>query len=57
MPNTEILFGAQKGLFQGPNKKNGQLMPQRLKLPDGFQGRVFKGKIWGPGYVTFFLLV
>ena len=24
-------------------------MCRRPRLPDGFQGRVFKGKIWGEG--------
>ena len=29
----------------GPSKENGQLMLKRPKVPDGFQGRVFKGKV------------
>ena len=29
----------------GPSKENGQFMLKRCKFPDGFQGRVFKGKV------------
>ena len=28
-----------------PSKKNGQLMLKSSELPNGFQGRVFKGKV------------
>ena len=51
-------FGAVKGLLQGPSKENGLLVLKRPKLPDGFQGGVFKGKIGcgvggSAGFVTF----
>ena len=43
---TKVLeFGAEKGLLWGPSKEDRQLKLKRPKLPDGFQGRVFKGKI------------
>lgn len=42
-------FGAQKCLLQGPSKENGQLTLKTPKLPDGFQGRVFTGKICEEG--------
>ena len=29
----------------GPSKENEQLMLKRPELPEGFQGRVFKGKV------------
>ena len=29
----------------GPTKEKGQLLNKRPELPDGFQGRVFKGKV------------
>ena len=29
----------------GPSKENGQLMLRRPKLPNGFQGRVFKDSV------------
>ena len=32
-----------------PIKENGQLMLKRPRLPDGFQGRTFKGNICGEG--------
>ena len=43
------VFGAEKGLLQGPTKENGQLMLKNAKLSDGFWGRVFIGRIWGKG--------
>ena len=48
-------FGAEKDLLQG-SSKNGQLLLKKPKIPDGFQGRVFIGNIWGrktAGCVTF----
>ena len=32
-----------------PSKEQGQLMLKRPKLSNGFEGRVFKGNIWGEG--------
>ena len=50
-------FRAEKGL-QWPNKEKGWLILKRPELPDGFQGRVFKGNIWGEGRrVCDFLLI
>ena len=47
---TKMLeFETEKGLLQGLCKVNGQLVLKRPKFPDGFQGRVFIGKIWGEG--------
>ena len=47
---TETLeFGAEKGLLQGPSKENEWLVLKNNKLPDGFERRVFIGKIWGEG--------
>ena len=34
-----------KGLLQRPSKKKGQLMLKKAKLPYGFGGKVFIGKI------------
>ena len=42
-------FEAEKGLLQGPCKKNRQLMLKKPKLLDGFRGRVLIGKICGEG--------
>ena len=51
-------FGAEKDVLQGPSKENGWLMLKRPELPDGFQGRVFMGKIWSEGSrVCDFLLI
>ena len=42
----------------GPSKENGRLVLKRPKLPDSFQGGVFKGNIWGEGCrVCDFLLI
>ena len=47
-----------KVYFRVSSKKNRWLMLKRPKLKDGFQERVFKGKIWDEGYrVCDFLLV
>lgn len=47
-------FGAEKGLCEAPSKNN----PSPPELPNDFQGRVFKGKIWGEGYgMSGFLLI
>ena len=37
-------FRAEKGLIQGPSKNRG-LGLKKTKIPSGFQGRVFKGKL------------
>ena len=37
-------FGAKKGLLHGPSKENRWLVLKRPKFPDGFQGKLFKGK-------------
>ena len=42
----------------GPSKEYGWPILKRPKLPDGFQGRVFKGNIWGKGCGVYdFLLI
>ena len=33
----------------GSSKENGQLILQRPELPDDFQERIFKDRIWGEG--------
>ena len=45
--------------FRFPSEENGQFMLKRPKYPDGFQGRVFKGSIYGAGCSsgTFFWLI
>lgn len=53
-------FGARERLTAEPSKENGWLMFKNLKLPDGFWGEFFLGKIWSEGFrqnlecVTFF---
>ena len=52
-----------KASNMGPSKKNGQLMLKRPKVPNGFQGSVFKDSVKGEGWrvpdqlMDFFLLV
>ena len=51
-------FGAVKDLLQGQARRMGDSCSKTPKLPDGFQGEVFIGKIWGEGYrVCDFLLI
>ena len=49
-------FGAEEYLLWRWSKKNRWLVLKRPEFPNGFQGRVFKGKIWGraAGYMTSF---
>jgi len=53
------MFGAEKGLLQGPHKEN--QAPCDSKKPElsySFQGMVFNSKIWGEGCrVCDFLLI
>ena len=48
-----LMLGCDKGNysvnFRLPSKEYGQLMPERPKCPDGFQGRIFKGNIYSVG--------
>ena len=49
-------FGAEKDLCRA---KQGEWVAhaEKPQLPDGFWGKVFIGKIWGAGCVTFFCSV
>lgn len=52
-----LVFGSEKGLLKEPNKKR-WLVLKRPELPEGFQGDIFIGNIWGEGCrVCDFLLI
>lgn len=40
----EVKYSLLSGTHVGPSKVNGQLLLKRPELPDGFQGRAFKGR-------------
>ena len=42
-------FWRREWFFAEPNKENGWIMFKYPKLPDGFERKVFIGKIWGEG--------
>ena len=44
---TETSVWSRERFSAGPGKEKGWLVLKKLKLPDGFQGRVFMGKICG----------
>ena len=53
-----IIVWSRKRFIAEPSKENGWFMLKRSEIADGFQGRVFKGKIWGEGCTVynFFLI-
>lgn len=45
-----IVVKPNTALSAGPSKDDGRFLIKRAELPDGLQGRVFKGNIWDEGY-------
>ena len=55
----QVVVKENTAFIAGPSKENRQVMLERPELPDGFQGIVFKGNVWGraAGCMTVFWLV
>ena len=47
--NWKVGLWSRERFIAGPSKKNGWLVLKNPELPEGCQGEVFIGKIWGEG--------
>ena len=47
--NRNVGVWSRDRFIAGPSKENRWLVLKAPELPDGFQGRIFKGNFWGEG--------